>query len=201
LGKVEDSIEKIKQATIRVAFEKGFANTRTADIAKEAGVSEGLIFKYFPTKSHLFTIIIKGVFQSLRTGADEIIGRENLSAAARLNALIDYHFDFFSKQYNIACLILGQSERKMVDLEPVLEHGMRPYSQLLAKLIQEGIQNGEFRPCHAETAAMSIIGTMQFNLIAKVLLQMSGEAMEATKNEVREYILSGIRAKSPSASV
>jgi Transcriptional regulator len=194
LGKVEDSTEKIIQATIRVAFDKGFANTRTSDIAKEAGVSEGLIFKYFPTKGHLFTIIIKGVFQRLKAGADQIIHQENLTATARLNALIDFHFDFFSRQYNIIFLIMGQSDRRMVDLEPVLEHGLLPYTQLLSNVLEEGIQKGEFRPFNPETVAISIIGTMQFNLVAKLLLGILGEDMEATKNEVKEYILSGIKA-------
>jgi TetR/AcrR family transcriptional regulator, fatty acid metabolism regulator protein len=193
MGKVEDSIEKIIQATIRVAFERGFANTRTADIAKEAGVSEGLIFKYFPTKSHLFAIIIKGVFQRLKAGADAIITQENMTATAKLDALIDYHFNFFSKQYNIIFLILGHSERKSVELEPVIEHALKPYTQLMAKVINAGMESGEFRSCNAETIAMAIIGSMQFNLIAKLLLGNTGD-LEATKNEVKEYILSGIKA-------
>ncbi len=195
MGKVEDSIDKIIQATIRVAFQNGFANTRTADIAKEAGVSEGLIFKYFPTKNHLFTVIIKGVFQRLKAGADEIITRPDQTAASRLNALIDFHFDFFSKQYNIVFLILGHSDRKMVNLEPVIQHALLPYTQLVSGLLQEGIEKGEFRAMNTETAAMSIIGTMQFNLIAKLLLKIPGEEMGATKREVKEYILSGIKAE------
>ena len=193
LGKVEDSIEKIIQATIRVAFENGFANTRTSDIAKEAGVSEGLIFKYFPTKNHLFTVIVKGVFQRLKAGADEIINQPNQTAISRLNALIDFHFDFFSKQYNIVFLILGHSDRKMVNLEPVIQHALLPYTQLISKLLQEGIENGEFRAMNTETIAMSIIGTMQLNLISKLLLKIPGEEMGATKKEVKEYILSGIK--------
>jgi TetR/AcrR family transcriptional regulator, fatty acid metabolism regulator protein len=193
MGKVEDSIEKIIQATIRVAFERGFANTRTADIAKEAGVSEGLIFKYFPTKSHLFAIIIKGVFQRLKAGADAIITQENMTASVKLDALIDYHFNFFSKQYNIIFLILGHSERKSVELEPVIEHALKPYTQLMAKVINAGMESGEFRSCNAETIAMAIIGSMQFNLISKLLLGNTGD-LEATKNEVKEYILSGIKA-------
>jgi AcrR family transcriptional regulator len=193
MGKVEASIEKIIQATIRVAFERGFANTRTADIAREAGVSEGLIFKYFPTKGHLFASIIKGVFQRLKAGADLIIAKENMTATAKLDALIDYHFNFFSKQYNIVFLIIGHSDRKSVNLEPVIEHAVKPYTQLIAKVLNEGMESGEFRSFNVETIAMAIIGSMQLNLIAKLMLGDTGD-LEATKNEVKEYILSGIKA-------
>lgn len=193
MSKVEDSIERIMQATIQVAFEKGFANTRTADIAKKAGVSEGLIFKYFPTKSHLFTIIIKGTFQRIKAGAEVIINDVTLTATAKLNALIDFHFDFFTKQANIAFLILGHSDRKNINLAPVIEYGLKPYTQLLSKILNEGINSGEFRPFNVDVIGMSILGTMQFNLIAKILFG-NPDDIGAIKSEIKEYILSGIKA-------
>ena len=36
--------EKIMQAMLQVATREGLVNTRTAEIAREAGVSEGLLF-------------------------------------------------------------------------------------------------------------------------------------------------------------
>jgi AcrR family transcriptional regulator len=182
------------QATVKVAFEKGFANTRTADIAKEAGISEGLIFKYFPTKSNLFAIIIKGVFQRLKAGADPIINNVSLTATIKIKTLIDFHFDFFAKQYNIVYLIFGHSDRKSIEnVEPIIEYAIKPYLQLIAQVLKEGVTSGEFRPLDAEIIAMSMIGTMQLNLISKLITGNLNE-LEATKNEVREYILAGIKA-------
>jgi TetR/AcrR family transcriptional regulator, fatty acid metabolism regulator protein len=182
------------QATVKVAFEKGFANTRTADIAKEAGISEGLIFKYFPTKSNLFAIIIKGIFQRIKAGVDLIINDATLTATVKMNVLIDFHFDFFTKQYNIVYLFFGHSDRKSItNVEPIIEYALRPYIQLISKILTEGIQSGEFRPMNAEVIAMSLIGTMQLNLISQLIAGNLNE-LEATKNEVREYILAGIKA-------
>lgn len=45
--------EQILEAARKVFLQKGF-NASTSEVAKEAGVSEGSIFKRFPTKAELF---------------------------------------------------------------------------------------------------------------------------------------------------
>jgi len=46
-------LERINGAAVRVIGLRGFAATTTQEIAKEAGVSEGLIFRYYDTKLDL----------------------------------------------------------------------------------------------------------------------------------------------------
>ena len=42
---------RIINAAINIFSEKGFESTRTKEIAERAGVAEGTIFRYFPTKN------------------------------------------------------------------------------------------------------------------------------------------------------
>lgn len=44
---------QILEAAVRVFSEKGFSASRTSEVAKEAGVSEGTVFNYFKTKKDL----------------------------------------------------------------------------------------------------------------------------------------------------
>ena len=46
---------KIINAAIKSFSEKGYYNTKTKDIAKEAKLAEGTIFRYYKTKEELFT--------------------------------------------------------------------------------------------------------------------------------------------------
>ncbi len=193
MKKNEATKEKIIEATIKIAMNKGFANTRTMDIAVEAGVSEGLIFKYFPTKNHLFTIIINDNIQRLKSGVEEIINDCNLNPTAKLISLINFHFDFFTIDRNIVQLVIGHSDRKkMVDVESVLQNGVHPYVQLIIEILEEGIGSGEFRPCDPEVTALAIIGSMQVNLINKIILK-NDEGLEQVKNELIEYIIAAIK--------
>jgi TetR/AcrR family transcriptional regulator len=51
--------KKIVQAAMRAFSRTGFRGTRTRDLAMEAGVSEGLVFKYFPDKKSIQKAIIE----------------------------------------------------------------------------------------------------------------------------------------------
>src|SRR5438309_539992 len=55
----DERIGKIIQAAARAFAKTGFRGTRTRDIAREAGVSEGLVFKYFPDKKALQKAILE----------------------------------------------------------------------------------------------------------------------------------------------
>jgi AcrR family transcriptional regulator len=49
----------IKNAALKLFIEKGFQNTSTANISKEAGVATGTLFIYFPTKEQLMNALYK----------------------------------------------------------------------------------------------------------------------------------------------
>ena len=51
--------EKIKEAARKLFTQKGFAATRTRDIAEEAGINLALLNYYFRSKQKLFDLIMK----------------------------------------------------------------------------------------------------------------------------------------------
>jgi AcrR family transcriptional regulator len=54
--------EKILKSAIRIFSEKGFSASTTSEIAKDAGVAEGTIFRYFKTKKDILRgILIQGI--------------------------------------------------------------------------------------------------------------------------------------------
>jgi AcrR family transcriptional regulator len=48
-------LDDLLHTAVEVILERGFANTRTADVAKAAGVSQALVFYHFATKEALLT--------------------------------------------------------------------------------------------------------------------------------------------------
>jgi AcrR family transcriptional regulator len=51
--------EQILEGATRLFAQKGFRGTTTREIAQRLGISEALMFKYFPTKEELFRAIIQ----------------------------------------------------------------------------------------------------------------------------------------------
>ena len=50
----KNKVEAIFEAACRVIREKGYHQARMADIAREAGISYGLVYHYYNSKSDLF---------------------------------------------------------------------------------------------------------------------------------------------------
>jgi AcrR family transcriptional regulator len=195
MDKTENSIENIMRSTVRVAFEKGFSNTRTADIAREAGVSEGLIYKYFPTKKDLFTMVIKDNLKRLKVGIEEIIIDQTCATTDKIRRLIDLHFNFFTIERNIGSLILGHSERMSLGggVDSIVEYGLKPYVELVSQILNEGIARGEFRPLDTEQISTIIISAMQITLVTHIINKNTDD-LEKAKKELEKYILAGIEA-------
>ena len=57
---------QILGTALRLFAERGFDGTSTRQIAKEAGIAEGLIFHYFPTKASLLTAILEDRLEGRR---------------------------------------------------------------------------------------------------------------------------------------
>jgi AcrR family transcriptional regulator len=57
---VEDRREQILDAAMRAFAQKGFKRATNKDIAREAGITPGLIYHYFENKEALFKAIIEG---------------------------------------------------------------------------------------------------------------------------------------------
>src|SRR5437868_12703689 len=56
---VEDRREQIIDAAMRVFSQKGFTRATNKDIAREAGITPGLIYHYFENKEALLRAIIE----------------------------------------------------------------------------------------------------------------------------------------------
>jgi AcrR family transcriptional regulator len=192
MSKSEATKERIMEATMKIAAERGFVNTRTAEIAREAGVSEGLIFKYFPTKSHLFRVIVELNFKQIKRGVEQIIADPKLDAPGKIRALIHFHLRHFAVKQNIIQLLLGHSEKKgLVDLEAVFQHAFRPYVGLIIQILEEGMAADSFRCCDPELTAMAIIGSMQVTLLSKLLTRTEFD-VKLVERELTEYVLRAI---------
>lgn len=57
---------QIIQVTLDLFVERGYYGTKTSQISKRAGISEGLLFHYFPTKEILLEELIKIGLEGMR---------------------------------------------------------------------------------------------------------------------------------------
>ena len=80
---------RLLEAAIACLIERGFASTTTAHVCQQAGVSQGALFKHFPTKAALWVACVEQLFSELmgdfHTVFQTVLGEaDRVGAAVRL---------------------------------------------------------------------------------------------------------------------
>jgi AcrR family transcriptional regulator len=105
MNKKEVTIERIIEVAIHQFATNGYTATSTNNIAKEAEVAKGLIFKYFPTKEGLYEACINQALERLLQAVHEIQYHAS-DPIERISEVIAWKTAYFIKHPNDMSLIL-----------------------------------------------------------------------------------------------
>lgn len=126
---------------MRLFAQKGVASTTTRQIAQAAGIAEGLIFKYFPTKLDLVRAAIgtPHVFKSELRSILEQAGAQPVAEV--MGQIATRWLDLLYREADISTILLGESlvNPAIGDvLQQVIESGSAGISQFLEARQQLG---------------------------------------------------------------
>ncbi|MEO5356507.1 MAG: TetR/AcrR family transcriptional regulator [Nitrospirae bacterium YQR-1] len=100
--------EKILQAATELFSYKGYTSATTREVAKEAGVCELTVFRYFLTKEKLFTEILESYLKP--PYAEEMYKQtDGLSKREIISGLWSRLFKHFQSSKKIQTIVLSQS--------------------------------------------------------------------------------------------
>src|SRR6201987_5095264 len=100
--------EKIKQAARKIFMQKGYAATRTRDIAEEAGINLALLNYYFRSKEKLFDIIMLESLQSFRQSMVNVLNDKKTSLENKVETLVNNYLDLLLAQPEIPLFVLSE---------------------------------------------------------------------------------------------
>lgn len=142
--------KKLKEAAIfeaacRVIKEKGYHQARMADIAAEAGISYGLVYHYYKSKSDLFDAILEEWWGPLDSISDQLLEME-MPVEKKLGAIADYFLDQYEQRPDLVHIFITEFSRSTANLTP--ERLMR-FKRIMGRteqIIQQGCKDGAIRP-------------------------------------------------------
>ncbi len=126
-----DGREKIVEAAIALFSERGFSATTMRDIAKEAGVSLGLVTKHFVNKENLHTIADETILNQLHVLSHSIadLPQENF-----LEKAYDRSADIVSEHRSLYRYI----RRSLIDYSPKSEQLFLHYYEEITEIVAHG---------------------------------------------------------------
>lgn len=117
--------EKILQAALILFAKEGFHATSTSKVAKQAGVSEGLIFRHFGNKEGLLQAILEFGAEKLKDLYVDIVmesdPKEVIRRAIQLPASVNKSdYDFWKLQFKLKWELEINSDKKMQPIHMAL---------------------------------------------------------------------------------
>ena len=149
---------QILQAALGAFSENGYAKTTMDDIVKRSELSKGTLYWYFHNKQKLFIATIEFAFQDFDQQLSHLVKQE-VSATERLRT-------FFVQAGELICSnkqfvgFLVDSFFQAYQIDDAMETMRRLYQNYITSvetIIQQGIDQGEFREVDPHTVAISLM--------------------------------------------
>jgi len=195
--------QELLDAALSLFVEKGFAATRSEEVAARAGVSKGTLYLYFQSKEELLKAVIRHTLS-----ADIAQGRETLlshqgPAAEALTELLPAWWEtvYDSPSSGVFKLVITEVRNFPEIAEFYAKEVVQPGADVIAKLIQRGVASGEFRALDLPSAVQSVILPMVMLCLHKHSLGACGFSeglMENPRQMIRQHLLlllRGMRAE------
>ncbi len=168
----ENSTEdKIKNAARIIFHKKGYAATRTRDIAEEAGINLALLNYYFRSKEKLFDIIIleslMGFFQSIKI----VFNDQETSLDNKIETIVSSYIDLLIEQPDIPLFLLSELRNNPKEL--VIEINLKQVlmKSYFIKQFNQAINDGIIVPMNPLHFIMNLLGMTVFPFIASPILK------------------------------
>lgn len=155
---------ELLEAALTLFVEKGLAATRTEDVARLAGVSKGTLYLYYPSKDALFKAVVHTYLAQVIAVGTEMADRFDGPAAELLPLLAHTWWAQVGSSKAAALMILIMTEASAFpDLaQYYVDEVVAPSHALLARVVQRGIDRGEFRQMDVTSVVQALIAPAQF---------------------------------------
>ena len=155
---------ELLEAALALFVEKGFAATRTEEVARRAGVSKGTLYLYYPSKEELFKAVVRHNLSSLIAEGEALAGQFEGSSSELLAKLM---LTWWQRAGNtpaagIHKIVLSEVRNFPELAQFYTDEVMVPADRLFSGTVQRGIERGEFRPMPTHEVALMLIAPLIF---------------------------------------
>ena len=189
--------QQILEAAFRVFGKRGLHRATLDDVAREAGITKGTIYLYFPSKAGLFAAMLKTRIAAVIPAVDAVERRATPSLDGRLAVVGRDLYRFLSSPAYLSMFrtVISEVAQFPEVASQVYREGVLAANRRLAAVIESGIRAGECRDVDAMIAARAFVGMFMIFAISQRLL--GGEriypiADDAVVTTVTDIFLGGL---------
>ena len=168
------------EALIDLAARQNPSDITTAAIAERMCLTQGALFRHFPSKDAIVQACMTWVSERLLARIDKAAAQAT-SPAGALQAMFMAHIDFVARHPGVPRLLFGELQRADDSLpKQMVRTLLQQYGVRLRRLLDAGKAQGEFdRALDVDAAAVLFIGTVQGLVMQSLLAGKVGQIRRA----------------------
>jgi AcrR family transcriptional regulator len=150
---------ELLEAALDLFVEKGFAATRAEEVAQRAGVSKGTLYLYYPSKEELLKAVIAHYLSArIAATAQEVQQYRGAIAPLLREVLVAWWQQVYAGPASGTFKIIIAEVRNFPDIaEFYVREVIEPGEQLIGRMLQRGIDSGEFRAIDVASTVHSLV--------------------------------------------
>ena len=198
--RADDRRRQIVDIAARLFSKKGFSGTTTKEIADNAGVSEAIIFRHFPTKQTLYSAIIENKTEQTQHQLQSDLKEAELRKDdyAFFGSLAFDLLEIHLNDPTIMRLLMFSALEGHELAEMFFQSTARKVRDRVRRYIKRRIADGEFREVDANLCARAFVGMIMFHAEVRVIYKnTSSDDVKLPNRQVADELvdlfLRGIR--------
>ena len=159
--------QQLLDAALALFVEKGFAATRSEEVAHHAGVSKGTLYLYYPSKEELFKAVVRQNISALIVEGSEIVATFSGSSSQLLLKLFEVWWDRVAESQagGLHKVVLAEVRNFPELAQFYADEVIVPAHRLFESVVLRGIERGEFRPVDTGAVAHALMAPMIFLML------------------------------------
>ena len=159
------------EAVVALAAMQNPSDITTTAIAKHMNLTQGALFRHFPTKDAIWQAVMEWVAERLLARIDRA-AEGVASPLAAMQAMFMSHIDFVSEHPGVPRMIFGELQRaEATAAKRMVQTLIGRYAERLRTRIEQGKAMGEIAPeVDTQAAATLFVGTIQGLVMQSMLL-------------------------------
>jgi AcrR family transcriptional regulator len=181
--------ERIVAAALEQVGDGGYASAGVQAIAARAGVAVGTVYRHFPSKGDLFAEAFRRASQRELDVLVEVSDADGRSARERVAAAVEAFARRALAGPVLAYALLAEPVDPAVEAERL--RFRTGYRDAFARVLEDGVRDGELRPHDTRTVAAAYVGALGEALVGPLSTANGGpkEPLIATLVQFSEEAL------------
>ena len=161
--------QELLEAGLRLFLRKGLAATRIEDVAREAGVSKGTLYLYYPSKDELFKAVVRHYLTEVIVEAGNLADVHDGPSAELLHQLASTWWLRVgsSEASGLVILLMNEAAAFPELAQFYMDEVLAPTHDLLRRVLERGMARGEFRALDITSVVYGMIAPVQFLILHK----------------------------------